>query len=123
FAPNRGLVGAWLRQRRNRRQLRRSAVLEALYRLALSHGDPGYAHPLGALRTVIPGVDVRHTLAALEDEGLAHNAGGDRWALTAAGVEQARRELGRFQRHGLDDLPALPFPIAASAAAPSEGMK
>jgi len=115
FAPNRGLVGAWLRQQRNHRQLRRSAVLEALYGLALSHGDATHAHQLGAVRAAIPGVDVRRTLAALESDGLARGHGGDLWGLTPAGAEEAQRELHRFERHGLDELPTRPssYPFSA----------
>lgn len=123
FAPNRGLVGAWLRQRRNRRQLRRAAVLETLYRLAISHADAAeatsaeaasaHAHQLGAVQAAIPGVDVRHTLAVLENEKLARSLSENRWVLTPAGAQQARQSLARFQRYSPDELPIRPLALAA----------
>lgn len=114
FAPNRGLVGAWLRQRRNRRQLRRAAVLETLYRLAISHGNATHAHQLGAVQTAMPGVDVKRTLAALAREGLARPIAGDLWALTAAGADQARQSLARFSRHSPDELPIRPIALTSA---------
>lgn len=114
FAPNRGLVGAWLRQRHNRRQLRRAAVLETLYQLAISHDDVTHAHQLGALRAAMPGVDVRRTLDVLESEGLARPIAGDRWALTPAGAEQARQSLARFTRHSPDELPIRPIALTSA---------
>ncbi len=58
FAPNRGLVWNWARQRRNRRRLRRETVLSDLYFLGKQHPDstpwppdPGAArHERGARR-------------------------------------------------------------------------
>lgn len=114
FAPNRGLVGAWLRQRRNRRQLHRAAVLEAFYRLAISHGDATHSHQLGAVQAAMPGVDVGHTLAVLQSEGLARPLSKNRWALTPAGAEQARQSLARFQRHSPDELPIQPIPLSTA---------
>jgi manganese/zinc/iron transport system permease protein len=94
FAPNRGLVWRWWRQRRNRRQLGGAAVLAALYELALSHGDPRHAHPLGTLQAAQPRADVRALLATLEQEGKVYRATSQEWALTDAGIAEAQRING-----------------------------
>src|SRR5690606_37411584 len=44
LAPNRGLVWATVRERRNRRQLRADAVLSDLLTLAGHHEDPTHGH-------------------------------------------------------------------------------
>jgi manganese/zinc/iron transport system permease protein len=113
FAPRRGLVLGRLRDWRRRGQLRADAVLADLYRLAAQHGRPEAApHAESVLRAMSGRPGVRQALERLAQRGLVQRlaAGrprlvgggdsGDRWQLTAAGVEAGRRlvEDGREER-------------------------
>lgn len=105
FAPNRGLIWAWMRQWRHRRQLRTSLVLEALYRMGRHHDDPLHPHPLESLQAVVPGRGVSYTLNRLAEQGLVRYLEGDRWALTRAGVERAQSLLDGELSHPESDSP------------------
>ncbi len=100
LAPNRGLIWAWLRQRRSRRRLRRAAVLEALYTMGLHHGSPRRAHSLRALRAAVPGRGVSYTLERLSEDGLVIRPGPDSWSLTEAGVREAEALLDSLRAGG-----------------------
>jgi manganese/zinc/iron transport system permease protein len=91
LAPNRGLVWRWLREQRNRRQLRLEAVLADLYELARQHEDPGHGHAPAVLRAMSDGRGVDASLRELERRGWAHRAGPDAWALTPAGRAEVER--------------------------------
>ncbi len=96
FAPNRGLLWNWMRQRRNRRRLRMEVALQELYRMASQHPDPEHAHSLAALRAVVAGnAGVLASLRALESRGLARQKAPHLWQITAEGrvvAEQLLRE-------------------------------
>ncbi|HUF26488.1 MAG TPA: metal ABC transporter permease [Gemmatimonadaceae bacterium] len=92
LAPNRGLVWAWVRQRRSRRQLRVEATLLDLYAMAAQHEDPGHAHSSRALAALGRG-DVPRTLEQLAARGHTRHLGADQWALTQEGRAEARRLL------------------------------
>lgn len=110
FAPNRGIVWDWARQRRNRRRLRRASVLEALYMMASHHGDPLHPHSLTSLQAGVPGRGVSYTLDQLVSEGLVQKAGEGMYALTPEGIRQAST---LYQPFGAE--------TGASALAESEG--
>lgn len=99
FAPNRGVVWERIRARRNRRQLRATAVLETLYDMAAQHGDPLHPHALGTIRAALPESNVTYVLRKLANEGLVREVSGA-WALTAAGVEQVHQVLGNARVEG-----------------------
>jgi manganese/zinc/iron transport system permease protein len=86
LAPNRGLVWASVRQRRNRRRLHTEAVLADLYALARQHPGREHVHATAALEALHPGA--RHELEQLEERGLARRSG-DAWSITPAGRTEA----------------------------------
>ena len=90
FAPARGLVWSYARQRRSRRQLRAEATLLDLWAMARQHEDEEHAHASGALAVLGRG-DVRASLGRLQEQGLAREVERDRWALTSAGRAEATR--------------------------------
>ncbi|MBN1485428.1 MAG: metal ABC transporter permease, partial [Chloroflexia bacterium] len=91
LAPNRGLLWRWFRQQRNRRRLRLEAVLLDLYALASQHEQPDHAHSSAALRAMSAGQGgVESSLRALEQRDWARSTGEGQWALTPAGLAQAR---------------------------------
>lgn len=91
FAPNRGLVAAWWRARRNRTNLREIGVLEDLYTLALQHPEnPRHPHSAGTLQTMTRRPEsVAPGLAALAGRGLVEEQGAAGWSLTERGLEAA----------------------------------
>ena len=92
LAPNRGLVWDWLRQRRNRRRLRSSAVLHDLYMLAQQHGHHGHSHPAATLKAMNRGRGgVDRSLQALQAAGLVEQVPVDEWRLTPKGAQEAQR--------------------------------
>lgn len=94
FAPNRGIVWRWWRQLQNRRQLGTATVLADLYDLAITHGDPKHAHPLGTLQAAQPHADVRSLLVTLERDGMVYRAANNEWGLTDSGIAEAKRLNG-----------------------------
>jgi manganese/zinc/iron transport system permease protein len=92
LAPNRGLVWAWVRQRRNRRRLRVEAVLSDLYALASQHKSLEHGHSIAVLRTMNRGRGgVERTLEALAARGWVRQVGADEWALTPQGLAETER--------------------------------
>ncbi|HXF61296.1 MAG TPA: metal ABC transporter permease, partial [Caldilineaceae bacterium] len=105
LAPNRGLLWNWLSRQRSRRRLQTEQVLTNLYRLAAQHQDMSHAHAARVLGVMgARPQSVAASLQALAEQGLVRQAGPERWALTPAGIEQARRLLG----------PSTPGPQAAA---------
>lgn len=94
FAPNRGLLWQWWRQHRTSRRLRRERVLDHLYTLATKHGGTAPPHEAATLDAMVTGpTRTRHVLRQLADQGLVAETEDDRWLLTEAGVEEARRQI------------------------------
>ena len=97
FAPERGIVWAWLRAARQGREFRRRRLLETMFGLAVDHEDPGYRIEEGMLRAA-QGRGVRGDLRELERAGLVEEARhmpgeGNHWRLTGAGFESARAHV------------------------------
>ncbi len=90
-APERGLLAAYLRRVRQRRQVKFDSVLADLYRLAAQHADPTRApHAVGALRAMADRAGVRASLRELADQGLASADPDGRWRLTDEGAARGR---------------------------------
>ncbi len=93
-APERGLLAAWLRRVRQRRQVEIDSVLADLYRLAAQHDDPTSApHEVAVLQTMRAAAGVRNSLRALADEGLAVADPDGRWRLTVEGAQRGRERV------------------------------
>ena len=94
FAPNRGVVAAWLRTRRNRQNLRELGVLEDLYTLSQQHTDFRHPHAVATLRTMTASPEsVAPGLRALGERGWAEAVEDDRWSLTSQGLDAVHRVL------------------------------
>lgn len=89
IAPGRGILWAWLAQRRDRRVFAAQNVLQDLYRHCLSHNDLTQVTE-ESLLIGLRGAAAHAGLERLQREGLVHGHG-SLWRLTAAGVEAARR--------------------------------
>ena len=89
-APNRGLLWAWWRDRRNARRLRHETVLLDLYALAAKHGAIERAHTEAVLDAMNAWTDrTRTALLRLERDGLVTRTPDDRWRLTDTGARRA----------------------------------
>lgn len=94
LAPRRGVLWNWIRERRRRGRLRLEGILEDLYSLALEHRDPGHSHSLSVLKLMSAGKGgVEKSLEVLSERGLVRAVSPGEWALTSAGVEEARRAI------------------------------
>ena len=94
FAPRRGLLWRWIRDRRNRGRLHVEAILEDLYSLASAHDNPEHAHSIAVLKLMSAGKDgVDKSLKKLQERGLVRSLNSDEWALTKAGIEEARNMI------------------------------
>jgi len=102
FAPNRGLVWGWVRDRRARRRLRLEAVLADLQALAAQHGTLDHGHTAAVVSAMEGGSDVEASLGELEARGWARRVSDDEWALTRAGRSEADRRFGRSEGAGDD---------------------
>ncbi len=91
FGASRGLFWSWLQRQRNRRTLRLQTVLAGLYRLGTHHDDIQHPHDIDILRAMIAHQGgVQRSLEVLSQDGLVREVSPGKWALTDAGVEQAR---------------------------------
>lgn len=94
LAPRRGVLWNWIRERQRRGRLRLEGILEDLYSLALEHKDPGHSHSLSVLKLMSAGKGgVEKSLEVLSERGLVRAVSPGEWALTSAGVEEARRAI------------------------------
>jgi manganese/zinc/iron transport system permease protein len=115
FAPNRGLAWDWARQRRNRRALRTTMVLEALYEMGTHHGSPLHPHSLRSLQAALPRHNVANTLKHLEGNRLVEHKGDDLWALTPEGMVVTRTMLTETRGEMLEQDTAQIIPMREGA--------
>jgi manganese/zinc/iron transport system permease protein len=88
-APRRGLIWREVRGRRDRRQLRLTAVLEGLHALEQQHPGADHGHPAATISVMSGGA--LKSLEELERRGLVRQLREDEWVLTEAG----RTRIGR----------------------------
>lgn len=94
LAPRRGLVWNWFRERRNRGRLQVETILQGLYSLASSHENPEHPHSIAVLRLMSSEKGgVERSLKILEEQGLVRSLKSSEWALTKAGVQEARNRM------------------------------
>ena len=101
FAPCHGLLWNYLRQRRNRKNIRASTVMRGFLALAGNHDNPFHPHQLEALSAIGGAGDVL-LIKGLERQGLLEHRPGKGWALTEKGLEQAG-EYARQYEQGFDE--------------------
>lgn len=113
FAPGRGLLWQWLRQRRDRKRFAAQTARRDLYRYATNHGSPTTPVPTTFLEGV-GGAAARLGLQQLQHLDQAKMQG-SAWVLTPAGIEAAHRDehnrhLWHMYRQYNDelDLPLVP---------------
>lgn len=88
FAPNRGIVWGWFRQRYKNENIREQAMLTNLLLFSETHDTPFYPHDIAALTAIGRGPALK-AMNALKEQGLVLNPSGDLWALTPQGYDAA----------------------------------
>ncbi|MEM7118786.1 MAG: metal ABC transporter permease [Chloroflexota bacterium] len=92
FAPARGVLWNWLKQRRNRQRLHLETVLSNLYTLAQQHDQLDYAHPIATLQAMnFQRGGIENTLNVLAERGWVQQTQEGNWALTRIGINQAKK--------------------------------
>lgn len=91
FAPGRGLVWRFLRQRRDRRRFAAQTVLDDLFHYAYDHGALDTAVPESFLQGVT-GQEAQLGLQQLQAQGYIQRVGEDHWQLTAVGIDVASQQ-------------------------------
>lgn len=92
MAPERGILWGKIADWRRRRLLRLEAVLLELYDLAQQHSDRQHTHNISVL--LVMGErppELKYTLQELANRGFVRKGANDEWALTEAGLAEARR--------------------------------
>ncbi len=108
FAPGRGLVWQWNRQRIDRKHFATQNIIRDVYRYAMSHGDDIYwGTPTTFLKQLRGDVGLR-ALHNLESDGLIRQQG-ELWQFTQKGAGYAERDaesqrLWQLYRIYADDL-------------------
>lgn len=95
LAPNRGLVWQYIREVKNRKNIKEDKVLLNLYYLAMNHDNLKHAHSLSTIKPIQTkaGKKTEHLVAALrklEDKGFVEEAYFATWAITPAGIDYIR---------------------------------
>lgn len=94
FGAERGLAWDWLRQWRQRRQVRVEAVLSRLFELAERHGSLEHGHPAAILQSAnLNQGGAERTLRRLAALGWARQTPDGDWTLTVDGQAEAQRML------------------------------
>ncbi len=88
FAPNRGILIAWLRHQRNRKRIAGETMLLNMLLFAESDTDPYHPHDMGALHA-IGRSGGQKTMKTLEDDGYIETPEKDVWGFTELGYKKA----------------------------------
>ena len=92
FAPNRGLIWKYFRDRKKERVINEDQVLVNLYHLAMNHEDLQHSHDIFIIKphksmTAKSARELTNKLEALENRGLAKKDYFNKWAITEKGLE------------------------------------
>lgn len=96
FAPNRGLVWNYFRQRKSKREINEDQLLANLYDLAMNHDDISHGHDVYIIipKTAGDRVSKRNAinkLESLEARGLAKSDQVGKWSITEKGLDYIKK--------------------------------
>ncbi len=92
FAPNRGLVWNYFRDKRRHKEINEDKILTNLYHLAMNHGDSNHSHEIAAIK---PNVSLKgrakthftKVLESLSSRGLVEKDYFNKWLITKKGID------------------------------------
>lgn len=100
FAPNRGLVWKYYRDRKNQIEINEDQILINLYNLALNHENVDHSHDVFIIEPsktkTNKGVKkLTHTLNGLSNRDLVIKDYFNKWAITQKGIEYVEEHFGK----------------------------
>ena len=92
FAPNRGLIWRYFRDRKKQREINEDQVLVNLYNLAMNHEDINHSHDIFIIKpnksmTGRTAKELMNKLESLGNRGLAKKDYFNKWAITEKGLD------------------------------------
>lgn len=95
FAPNRGLVWKYFKDRRNQREINEDQVLINLYELALNHDDINHSHDIFIIKpnksvTDKSARELTKKLESLAGRGFANKDYFNKWSITKEGLKYVK---------------------------------
>lgn len=95
FAPNRGLIWKYFRDKKNQREINEDRVLANLYHLAMNHDDINHSHDIHIIKPIKSVTDksareLTKKLESLANRGFATKDYFNKWAITESGLEYVR---------------------------------
>lgn len=95
FAPNRGLIWKYLRDRKNKKEIDEDRLLTNLYHLAMNHDDIDHCHDV---RSIKPDKSERYItpkLESLEEREYVKKDYFNKWSITEKGIEYVENYFRR----------------------------
>ncbi len=94
FAPNRGLIWKYFRNRKKQREINEDQVLVNLYNLAMNHEDINHSHDIFIIKpnksmNEKAAKELVNKLGSLEKKGLVRKDYFNKWAITEKGIKFA----------------------------------
>ena len=91
FAPNRGLIWRYIRDKKNQREINEDQLLMNLYHLAMNHGDIAHSHDILTIkpkaRSAKATKELLNKLDSLGTRQLAKKDYFNKWAITSEGLD------------------------------------
>ncbi len=95
FAPNRGLLWDWFRVQQQRKRISASMILKSMLIFSQNHVDPYHPHDIAAIKSL--GLKtIEQNINDLQKHGWVKRCAHNQWALTAPGLEEAKRVTLEF---------------------------
>ena len=87
FAPNRGLIWKYFRDKKNKREINEDQVLTNLYHLAMNHDNVNHSHDILTIKPDKSQKDLINKLESLINRDLVEKDYFNKWSITEKGIK------------------------------------
>lgn len=87
FAPNRGVIWKYFRDKKNKREINEDQVLTNLYHLAMNHDNVNHSHDILTIKPDKSQKDLRNKLESLINRNLVEKDYFNKWSITEKGIK------------------------------------
>ena len=87
FAPNRGLICKYFRDKKNKREINEDQVLTNLYHLAMNHDNVNHSHDILTIKPDKSQKDLINKLESLINRNLVEKDYFNKWSITEKGIK------------------------------------
>lgn len=87
FAPNRGLIWKYFRDKKNKREINEDQVLTNLYHLAMNHDNVNHSHDILTIKPDKSEKDLINKLESLINRDLVEKDYFNKWSITEKGIK------------------------------------